>query len=240
MTAPAWLTARPIAHRGLHDAAAGRVENTIAAALAAAERGFAVEVDLRRTADGEVVVFHDETLDRLTAGSGEVRQMRLAELRAVQFRIGGNAIPTLAELLAAVAGRVPLFLELKPDRRDPGLLEQRVAELLRGYAGEAALMSFAARSIARLGATLGRPLGLVAGSAPSAMLELARWRLAGRRSPPDFLAFNAERLPARSAIAFRRAGRPVLTWTVRSPAAADQARRHADQIIFEGFDPDAA
>ena len=66
MSAPEWLVARPIAHRGLHDPAAGLIENTLAAADAAIAGGYAIECDVQDTADGEAVVFHDFTLDRLT------------------------------------------------------------------------------------------------------------------------------------------------------------------------------
>ena len=65
MTAPAWLTARPIAHRGLHDRDGGIIENTLSAAEAAITHGFAIECDVQDTADGEALVFHDKTLDRL-------------------------------------------------------------------------------------------------------------------------------------------------------------------------------
>src|SRR4051794_2404055 len=60
-----WLTARPIAHRGLHDKAKGVIENTVSAALAAVDAGYAIECDVQLTGDGEAVVFHDFTLDRL-------------------------------------------------------------------------------------------------------------------------------------------------------------------------------
>ena len=66
MAAPDWLTARPIAHRGLHDRAASRPENTLAAARAAVAGGFAIECDVQLSADGEAMVFHDAALGRLT------------------------------------------------------------------------------------------------------------------------------------------------------------------------------
>src|SRR4051812_40814539 len=99
-----WLTARPIAHRGYHDRGAGRIENTLSAAEAAAARNFAIECDLQVTAEGEAIVFHDDTLDRLTeAATGAVRARTLAELKAMPLRNTADRIPTLAELLAVIA-----------------------------------------------------------------------------------------------------------------------------------------
>ena len=72
VNAPAWLVERPIAHRGLHDAAKGVIENTLRAAEAAIAGGFAIECDIQLSSDGEAIVFHDETLDRLTDASGPV------------------------------------------------------------------------------------------------------------------------------------------------------------------------
>ncbi len=69
-----WLTARPIAHRGYHDRAQRRIENTLPAAEAAIAHNFAIECDLQATADGRVVVFHDDVLDRLTEPTGPGRR----------------------------------------------------------------------------------------------------------------------------------------------------------------------
>ena len=78
MAALDWLVRRPIAHRGYHDRAAGRVENTLAAARAAIARDFAIECDLQVTSDGHAVVFHDDRLERLTDGRGPIRALDLA------------------------------------------------------------------------------------------------------------------------------------------------------------------
>ena len=134
--APAWLTARPIAHRGYHAAADGRIENTLSAVRAALEHRFAIEVDLQLTADGAVVVFHDETVDRLLAASGRVDSYSLAALRALPFRAGvADHVPTLDELLETVAGSVPLVIELKSEFTGDRRLEAAVAPILSRYRG---------------------------------------------------------------------------------------------------------
>ena len=137
-----WLTARPIAHRGLHDAAAGVIENTASAFTAAIAGGYGIETDLQISADGEAMVHHDDALGRLTEGSGRLADMTAAEIKAVRFKASADRILTLGELCDLVGGRATLLLELK-SRFDGDLrLVQRAAEVLASYAGPVAVMSF--------------------------------------------------------------------------------------------------
>src|SRR3990170_6661417 len=98
-----WLTARPIAHRALHGGAL--VENTLGAAAAAVAANYGIETDLQLSADGEVIVFHDDTFDRLTTATGPVKAKTLAEIKQIAFKNSGERIPTLGELLTLVGGR---------------------------------------------------------------------------------------------------------------------------------------
>ena len=100
MRAPDWLTARPVAHRGLHDAARGVIENMPAAAEAAARANFAIECDIQLTADGEAMVHHDDALGRLTEGSGALLGKTAAELKAVRFKNTDERMMTLGDLCA--------------------------------------------------------------------------------------------------------------------------------------------
>ena len=150
MGAPAWLTARPVAHRGYHDRDAGRIENTIPAAEAAIARGFAIECDLQLTRDDVAIVFHDDTLDRLTEATGPVEARTLAELKAIPLRGTEARIPTLDEFLAAVAGRVPIFAEFKSGFDRNRRLEQVAAPRLNAYQGPLAVMSFDPDSVLAL------------------------------------------------------------------------------------------
>src|SRR5262249_24206993 len=104
-----WLTARPVAHRGLHGE--GAVENTASAFAAAIAGGYAIETDLQITADGEAVVHHDAALGRLTEGSGRLADMTAADLKRVRFKATADRILTFGELLDLVAGRVTLVGE---------------------------------------------------------------------------------------------------------------------------------
>ena len=156
-----WLVARPIAHRGLHGP--GRPENSLAAAKAAIAADYAIECDIQRTADGETVVFHDDTLERLTGAQGRVGDMTLAALRELALLGTGERIPTLAELLRLIAGRVPLVCEIKSDFDGDTRLSGRAAEIGQAYDGPLAFKSFDPEVIAFLRAgACPRPLGIVA------------------------------------------------------------------------------
>src|ERR1700726_59478 len=142
MRAPGWLTARPVAHRGLHDRARGIVENTLAAAQAAVDGNFAIECDIQLTADGGAMVHHDDALGRLTEGSGPLLGKTAAELKAVSFKDTPERMMSLGDLCALVGGRVPLVIEMKSHFDGDRGLVRRMAEVLAAYSGPAAGMSF--------------------------------------------------------------------------------------------------
>ena len=142
MRAPDWLTARPVAHRGLHDIARGIVENMPAAAQAAIDGNFAIECDIQLSSDGEAMVHHDNALGRLTEGSGPLLSKTAAELKAIQFKNTPERMMTLGDLCALVAGRVPLVIEVKSHFDGDRRLVKRMAEVLASYSGTAVGMSF--------------------------------------------------------------------------------------------------
>jgi glycerophosphoryl diester phosphodiesterase len=247
--APSWLTARPIAHRGLHDRAAGIPENTLAAARAAVARGFAIECDVQLTADGEAVVFHDFALGRLTERSEPVASLTAAELARLAVAGTDETITPLPAFLAAIGGAVPLVVEIK-SRFDGDLaLTRRVAEVASGYDGPLALKSFDPRVVAALRALVPEriPRGIVAESsqddpAYAALLESERRALANllhlEETRPDFLSWRVDDLPCAATYLGRLLGRlPVMAWTVRTPDQRARAEAHADQMVFEGFVP---
>lgn len=135
----AWLTARPIAHRGLHNAAAGIIENTASAFRAAIDGNYGIETDLQISADGEAMVHHDDALGRLTEGDTALAQMSAADIRSAKFKATGDRILTLPEFLELVAARVPVVMELKSHFDGNTRLAARVAEVLAAYRGSAAV-----------------------------------------------------------------------------------------------------
>jgi glycerophosphoryl diester phosphodiesterase len=248
MPAPDWLTARPIAHRALHDRASGRVENTLSAVTAAVERGFSIEVDLQLTADEQVIVFHDDTLDRLTETTGRVDRLSLAAIRSARLRDTSDRIPTLDELLEEVAGRVPLVIELKSHWTGDRRLEREVATTLADYSGPAAVMSFDPASMRAMRYRLPHlPRGLIADrfdsddwkAIPAYYRFALRHLFAASYVLPQFIAYGVHALPANAPLLLRHAfGLPLLTWTVRTADDRAVAERWANQMIFENFDPD--
>jgi glycerophosphoryl diester phosphodiesterase len=245
MSALDWLTARPIAHRGLHDASA--VENTATAFSAAIANGYGIECDLQVSADGEAMVHHDDALGRLTEGSGRLADLSAAEIKQVRFKQGDDRILTLAELCELVAGRATLVLELKSRFDGDRRLAERAAAVLANYTGPVAAMSFdpamveALRHIAP-----GVTRGIVAerqyahhewDRMPPADKRCLAFLLHAPRTRPQFVAYAVRDLPALAPLAARLCGLPLLTWTVRTEADRARAVRWADQMIFEGWRP---
>lgn len=230
---PDWLTAIPFAHRGLHGA--GRIENSRAAFEAAIAAGFGIELDVQATRDGEAVVLHDYALDRLASAEGQVAEHTLAELQRLKLKGLDETVPSLAEILALVAGRAPLLIEMKAPDRKVAALCRAVLRALRNYAGDAAIMSF--------NPEVGRWFACHAPHVTRGLVVTEEgkkgWRgrvergLALRRARPDFLAYDIRDLPSPFAAAARAAGLPVLTWTVRNRRDEEAASIYADQIIHE-------
>ena len=244
---PVFLTT-PIAHRALHDRAAGRPENSRAAIRAAVAAGYGIEIDLQLSADGQAMVFHDYDLKRLTAETGPVRQRSATDLGRITLASGdGEGIPTLAEVLEIVAGQVPLLIEIKDQDGgmgpDVGPLEQAAARVLQGYGGPVAVMSFNPHSVAAFGAAApGLPRGLTTSAYDPGDWNLSRATCDRLRDIPDFdrvgasfISHEAADLARDRVQALRAAGVPVLCWTIRSEAQDRAARAFADNVTFEGY-----
>jgi glycerophosphoryl diester phosphodiesterase len=242
-----WLTARPIAHRGLHVASNGVTENTGAAFSAAIESGYGIETDLQISADGEAMVHHDDALGRLTDASGRLAEMSAAEIKAVRFKAGAGRILALGELCDLVAGRVALLLELKSHFDSDTRLAERAIDVLGPYRGPVALMSFDPALVEFLRhKASGLPRGIVAeryyshpewDALSSTQKRSMSLLLHVPRSCPQFLAYSVKDLPAMPPIIAGMSGLPLLTWTVRNADDRNVAARWADQIIFEGWRP---
>ncbi len=243
-----WLIARPVAHRGLHDAAAGVIENTPSAFAAAVAGNYAIECDLQLAADGEAMVFHDDALGRLTEGSERLTAMQSSELKRVPFRATSDRMITIGELCDLVAGRVTLVIEIKSRFDGDRRLIKRAADVLSGYRGPAALMSFDPGPMAALRALAPK---LTRGIVAERHYRHHEWDHLSVRAKralgyfghalqtrPQFIAYAVHDLPATLPLTARRLlGLPLLTWTVRTPEDRERAASYADQMIFEGFRP---
>lgn len=237
----------PITHRGLH--APGVPENSLAAARAAIEAGYGIECDIQPGPDGEPLVFHDYQLTRLTGRQGFIAATDAQTLASLRLLGTDEPVPTLRQLLDLVAGRVPLLIEIKDQDGtcgpNTGTLPARTAEVLQGYDGPVAVMSFNPHMIAAFRA-----------AAPDIAVGLTTCAFAEgdwARVPPErrkalaaivdydrvgacFLSHDKGDLANPRVDALRAAGAGILTWTIRSPAEEDAARRVAHNVTFEGYD----
>lgn len=243
-----WLVARPVAHRGLHDATRGIIENTGSAFAAAVAGNYAIECDVQISADGEAMVYHDDALGRLTEGVARLDTLTAAELKRVPFKSTSDPMLALGELCELIAGRVTLLVELKSRFDGDKRLVTRSASVLSGYSGPAALMSFDPAPIAALRTLApGLPRGIVAerryshaewNSLPARTKRALTYFQHALQSRPQFIAYSVADLESVIPWVARNVLRlPVLTWTVRSDAERARAARCADQMIFEGFRP---
>lgn len=229
----AFLKAQPFAHRGLHGGQL--VENSRAAFSAAMALGHGIETDVQAARGGEAIVFHDATLDRLTAASGSVASHTPAELARVLLRDTDEGIPSLSEILALVGGKVPLLIEVKVSGARVTRLCLSVRGALKDYQGPAAVMSFnplVGAWFRQQAPGIVRGLVITEEGSRSVQGRMKRWA-AMISAKPDFLAYDVRDLPSRFAAAARRRGLPVLTWTVRTADDERRASAHADRAIYE-------
>ncbi|MEM6761600.1 MAG: glycerophosphodiester phosphodiesterase family protein [Pseudomonadota bacterium] len=230
-----------MAHRGLHDETVP--ENSLAAVEAAIEAGYGVEIDFQLSADGRLILIHDETLERTTEGAGAVIDQPMDALRQTPLKGIEETLSNDTDLFALVSGRAPIFVELKAPDTEPqkAAMAAAMTTALRSYGGAVAVMTFDPYLLETLRRALpDTPLGILAGGEEAEtplMKRLARDTLLHlSRTKPDFIGYYAAALP-HPAVSLRRGKRPVLTWTVRSQAEADRLAPHVDQIIFEDFRP---
>ncbi|MEQ8898181.1 MAG: glycerophosphodiester phosphodiesterase family protein [Roseovarius sp.] len=238
----------PIAHRALHDVGDGRPENSRAAIGAAIEAGYGIEIDLQLSRDGRAMVFHDYDLGRLTGDKGPIRQREAAELSQIGLLGGSEGIPTFAEVLELVGGRVPLLVELKDQHgqmgETDGALEGAAAADLEGYDGPLAVMSFNPNMVRRMAELApGWPRGIVScgyeaedwpllkAETRDRLREIADYEAAGCA----FVSHHAPDLGRERVAELKAAGAALLCWTIRSPGEEAEARKVADNVTFEGY-----
>ena len=239
----------PLAHRGFHNAAEGRIENAMASFQAAIDAGYGIELDVQLSADGQAMSFHDDTLDRLTGETGLVRDRTARALGEIRLKGSRDIIPTFREVLEVVAGKVPLLIEIKDQDgafgEGVGPLEQAVARDLEGYLGDCAVMSFNPHSVAAMQALLpGTARGITSegympvpeGVSPST-LEGLRGIDAFDRVEASFISHDRNDLDRPRVHELKAKGARVLCWTVRSPQEEAEARKVAENITFEGYLP---
>jgi glycerophosphoryl diester phosphodiesterase len=222
---PDWLLAKPIAHRGLH-AQGGAPENSLEAFHAAIRAGLPIELDVHLLADQQPVVFHDNDLMRLTGVEGKIEEQDAQSIRPLRLLQTDQAVPLFAEVLREVDGAAPLLIEIKSAASGVGALEQAVLRALQDYQGPFAIQSFNPMSVHYF--KIHAPAicrGQLSGGnhgVPYAKLNL-----------PNFVAYHVDALTPRRTARLRGLGVPLLAWTISNTTRYTQAKRFADNYIFD-------
>ncbi|MCG7628658.1 phosphodiesterase [Epibacterium sp. MM17-32] len=246
---PAAFLRQPIAHRALHGLQDHCPENSRAAICAAIAAGYGIEIDLQVSSDGRAMVFHDHMLNRLTAEDGPVRDRSAQALSRIRLNHSRDeTIPTFAEVLQLVSGRVPLLVEVKDvggeTGPDVGELEAAAIADLRDYPGPVALMSFNPHSmaeVARLAPDMPRGLTTSAFD-PTDWAPLAPARCLELRGIPDFdrvgacfVSHEAKDVRRPRVQELRASGVPVLCWTIGAPVQEAEVSGYVDNVTFENY-----
>ncbi|MFT7106330.1 MAG: glycerophosphoryl diester phosphodiesterase [Yoonia sp.] len=248
MTLPASFSARPIAHRALHDRKARRVENSLKSIEAAIKAGYGIEIDVQLTRDGRAIVFHDDQLDRLTAEKGPVRNKTQQELEAIPLTGDGGTIPSLETVLKLVDRQVPLLIEIKDQDGEMGpnvgLLEKATCAALKNYKGDVALMSFNPHAVAKCaqlapdiprGITTSNYEGIFWLEIPAATRDVLREIPDYDRVGACFISHESTDLDRPRVAELKEKGARIFTWTIRSAKEEADARRIVDNVTFEGY-----
>lgn len=230
-----WMTAKAIAHRGLHDATKGIYENTLSAAQAAMDAGYNIELDLQPSLEMTPMVFHDYQLDRLTGHNGETRKTKASDLAALKVHQGKDLIPTLEDFLNLVDAKTGLVIELKGEKGADQNFVDEIIKLLSDYKGDFCLMSFDHHLLDEIHSLAPHmPLGLTAEGDDS---HYEAHREIAERCNVDFISYYVKELNCRFVRDFKKTDRPIISWTVRSAEEKAHSDKFADQVTFEGFKP---
>ncbi len=230
-----------IAHRGLHDIEDSGEENSLSAFRFAVQNGFAIENDIHLTADGEVVVFHDDTLERMCGVSGKVEEKTLAELKKLRLKDTDEQIPTLRECLAVVNGKTPLLIEFKVVGGNCASLCTAADKILSEYNGKYIIQSFYPGVLSwykkHCPDVCRGQLAEVFGKDKPKYYKLLSSLFTNVLTRPDFISYNHKN----AKFFFRRLcvlfGAHSVGWTYRSQDAIDNTKEYFDTYIFENFLP---
>lgn len=229
-----------IAHRGLFDNERGIPENSMEAFSLAVAKNYAIETDLRLTADGEVVMFHDNTLERMCGINSRVDEFTLAELRSLRLLDTDNKIPTFKEFLQLVDGRVMLVLEFKCTDKDCNELCNKANAILEDYKGDYCIESFypgAPQWYKKHRKDIMRGQLAMPYKGKDIAKRIAGMYMANCLSRPDFAAFDVRGSKSIFFKLQKLLGAFPVGWTVVSREQLKEIENDFKAYIFEGFEP---
>ncbi|MCG8490598.1 MAG: hypothetical protein MI743_03205 [Sneathiellales bacterium] len=238
-TSPDWLISTPIAHRGLHAPDVGAAENSLSAFEKALSKGLAIEFDVHLSSDKVPVIFHDDTLLRMTGDERKIADVSAEELATITLKDSNDQIPTLKTVLDLVGGKVPLVIELKKCPFGGKKLAQEVWSLLKSYKGFFSIQSFDpfilkwffdhAPGVIRGQLSMHSPPPVI----PLHRRFLMRNLMMNHISRPDYIGYDVENVHRWAVRRVTKGDIPLLAWTVSTESQLGHARKFADNIIFE-------
>jgi glycerophosphoryl diester phosphodiesterase len=233
------------AHRGLHSLERGIAENTLEAFARAVFYGYGIELDVRLSADQQVVVFHDDTLSRAAGIDKPVDQLTLEQLKELSLFGTAGKIPLFKDVLRVVGGKTPLIVEVKAGVQN-ALLCQKTWELLQDYSGLYCVESFHPGIVRWFRKNAPQ---IIRGQLASDMTKgdnglsrtsrfILTHMLGNFLAKPQFIAYDHKDSSTRSFQLCRKLYHAnTVAWTLRSKKELEEARASYDLFIFENFLP---
>ena len=237
-----WLTDVYVAHRGLFDNEKGIPENSLPAFELAAKNGFGIEMDVQMSKDGVLVVFHDDSLNRMTGTEGKLVDFTFKELRELRLLDTNCQIPTFEEFLAAANG-ANLVVEIKT-HANIGEVEQKVYDALKKYKGNYCIESFNPFIVRWFKVHAPKVIrGQLSCSFENVGFSAAkRWLLADlilcKWNGSQFIAYDAATIKGNKAVKKFANKIPIICWTIKSQKQYDELSEHFDNMIFDSFLPE--
>lgn len=235
-----FLKSNPIAHRGYHNIDKRIPENSILAFKEAIKNNLIIELDVHILKDGNVVVFHDDNLKRMTGIDKNIKDLTFQELNEVYLGETKEKIPLFTDVLKLVDGKVPIIIELKSDTKC-GLLEEEVIKILKKYKGKYAIKSFNPLSVRYFKKHYPEAIrGQLVSSFKNKKISKLKKLLFSNMffnfiTKPDFISYDIKALPNKK-ISKLRDNKLILGWTVRNINDLEKAKKYCDNYICENID----
>ena len=229
-----------IAHRGYHDESLKIPENSMPAFKRAIENNYIIELDVHLLKDGNIVVFHDDDLKRMTNLEKNLKDTTYEEIQNLKLNNTENKIPLLSEVLDLVKDRVPIIIELKTDLKT-GKLETKLMEILKRYKGRFAVKSFNPLSVYWFKKNYPDIVrGQLAEDFKNNNMCFIKKKILSNMwfniiSKPDFISYNIESMPNNLVEKYRKK-HIVLGWTVRNKVQYEKGKKYCDNLICENFE----
>ncbi len=232
-----FLINKPIAHRGIWDDKTA--ENSFSAFNNAILNNVPIEIDLFLTVDNKIVVFHDDSLFRLTGENNNVYDKTLLELNQLKLLNTEEKIMTFTELLDLINGKIPILIEIKNQPNGKKLIKILI-EILKKYKGEFAIQSFNPFYIKRAKKLAPHYIyGILSDKNYRSKNKISQFIV--NNMPlnflikPDFISVNYDNLPLKRS---KTKNKVVIAWTITGSKAETYSYLNgAHNIIYEGFLP---